>query len=154
MRNKYIFFKVLCLPISRKSVSKFVYQSISGPNRFLPPGKAYRYGFPSLRRISFGYFVFEPVPYFQHGTFSFLDLLELYNGVRPKNQSTDSETTRIAFFSGSARSSLMSLRQWGHCINCLVSRPILLSLNFLSQSGHKTSKSNIGFPFFQDFKKR
>ena len=43
----------------------------------------------------------------------------------------------------------MSLRQRGHCINSLVSRPIRLSLNFSSQFGHKATKSNIGFPFFK-----
>src|SRR5512137_1255969 len=42
----------------------------------------------------------------------------------------------------------MSLRQRGHCINSLVSRPIMLSLNFSSQFGHKASKSNIGFLSF------
>ncbi len=39
----------------------------------------------------------------------------------------------------------MSLRQRGHCINSLVSRPIMLSLNFSSQCGHRASKSNMVF---------
>jgi len=65
------------------------------------------------------------------------------------NQSTKSGPIRIAFFSGSARSSLMTLRQWGHWINSLASRPILLSLNFSSQCGHEALKSNISFPFYK-----
>jgi hypothetical protein len=66
-----------------------------------------------------------------------------------KNYLANSGTIRIAFFSGSARSSFMILRQCGHCINSLVSRPILFSLNFFSQCGHKASNSNMGFPFFK-----
>jgi hypothetical protein len=41
-------FTILCPPASRKFVSNLLYQSISGPNRFPPPGKAYRYQFPFL----------------------------------------------------------------------------------------------------------
>ncbi len=51
--EKWFCFKILCLPTSRKFVSSFVYRSISGPNRFLPPGKAYRYQLPFLRCRSF-----------------------------------------------------------------------------------------------------
>jgi ZIP family zinc transporter len=44
---KWFCFKVLGFPISRKFVSNLLYPSISVPNRFPLPGRAYRYQFPS-----------------------------------------------------------------------------------------------------------
>ena len=147
--DKWFCFKMLCPPASRKFVPDFLYRSIYVPNRFPLPGKAYRYQLPILWCKSFRFSCLWTCPLFSpwHRPLPWLPgrLLRF----EAKNQSTISGSIRIALFSGSSRSSLMILRQWGHCINSLVCRPSMFSLNLFSQYGHKASKSNIGFLFFK-----